>query len=785
MPHGVPDTLTALLVPMTDLRPYPANARTHDDTLLQESLRTNGQYRPVVVRREDGTILAGNGTYAAALALGWDQLAATYVSCTDEQARRIVLVDNRANDVAGYDDGLLLQLLEDLDADPGGLPGSGFADADLAELSARLHALDGGDAGDTPNLADRFLIPPFSVLDARAGWWRERKRAWLRLGIQSELGRDAELLQTGDAAALQQGTYQHKGAKGALPARETGGVIEQKLNPKSRSLAQGLEARRDHTGELVYVPMTGTSSVSVFDPVLCEVAYRWWCPPAGRVLDPYAGGSVRGIVASKLGLTYTGVDLRAEQVEANRAQGSHLLVHGQDPTPTWHAGDAGVVLPELLERGEQYDMVLTCPPYFGLERYSDDPLDLSTMDTTAFATAYGQHLQHVYDLLAPDSFAVIVVGSVRDSHGRMRDLRTFTVQLAQAAGFVLHNDAMLLTPVGSLPVRSARQFMATRVLGRTHQDVLVLLKGDRRRAAERCGAVDVADALAQVQADEDDPDPASATPTSHGYQPPTGYTPQLLVPQQADTTPVEAHGEVLVKRDDLYEAHGQRGGKVRACLALLTQPGVAGAVTAGSRHSPQVEIVAGLAQALDLPCAVHVPAGDDTPALQHAAATGAQVHRHRPGHNSVIVRRAKDDAAERGWLEVPFGMECQEAVDATASQVQSLLQLPTLPSRIVIPVGSGMSLAGVIQGLDQLQLPVPILGVVVGADPTRRLQRWAPRWAERATLVRSAWTYEQRPTVTSLGTLQLDPVYEAKTLPHLQPGDLLWCVGLRQHPASP
>ena len=38
-------------------------------------------------------------------------------------------------------------------------------------------------------LAERFIVPPFSVLDARQGYWQERKRAWLALGIQSELGR--------------------------------------------------------------------------------------------------------------------------------------------------------------------------------------------------------------------------------------------------------------------------------------------------------------------------------------------------------------------------------------------------------------------------------------------------------------------------------------------------------------------------------------------------------------------------------------------------------------------
>jgi hypothetical protein len=63
--------------------------------------------------------------------------------------------------------------------------------------------------------------------------------------------------------------------------------------------------------------ITGTS---IFDPVLCELAYRWFCPPGGLVLDPYAGGSVRGIVAAKCGRRYIGIDLSERQVSANRAQ---------------------------------------------------------------------------------------------------------------------------------------------------------------------------------------------------------------------------------------------------------------------------------------------------------------------------------------------------------------------------------------------------------------------------------------------------------------------------------
>jgi len=326
---------------------------------------------------------------------------------------------------------------------------------------------------------------------------------------------------------------------------------------------------------------------------MCELAYRWFSPPNGTVIDPFAGGSVRGLVAGILGRTYLGNDLSARQVAANRDQ--------------------------------------------------------------------------------------------------------------------------------------AADFTARGLLG---------------------------------------PGPAAPKPV------PT-YGPD-------DPTPIEPHGGHLVKRDDLYAIDGGCGGKVRSCLALASRPGVLGLVTAGSRQSPQVNIVAGVARLLGIPCRVHVPAaqGPLTPELAAAQAAGAEIIEHRPGHNTVIVARARDDAAAHpGWTEIPFGMECTTAVESTAEQAAGL---PHDTPRIVVPVGSGMSLAGILTGTARAGAGhIPILGVVVGADPTKRLDRYAPAWRDRVTLVHSELDYHQHAPTTRLGELELDPVYEAKCLPHLRPGDLLWVVGRR------
>jgi hypothetical protein len=131
----IPDTLRHLVVPIADLRPYPQNPRAGDTDAIVESLRINSQYRPIVVRTSDNTILAGNHTYAAAMELGWSEIAATYIDVDDEEAARIVLVDNRSNDLARYDDGLLAALLADMPS----LEGTGYDQQALDELLERVN----------------------------------------------------------------------------------------------------------------------------------------------------------------------------------------------------------------------------------------------------------------------------------------------------------------------------------------------------------------------------------------------------------------------------------------------------------------------------------------------------------------------------------------------------------------------------------------------------------------------------------------------------------------------
>lgn len=341
----------------------------------------------------------------------------------------------------------------------------------------------------------------------------------------------------------------------------------------------------DADDDLLY----GDGSTSIFDPVLCEIFYRWFTPPAGLVLDPFAGGSVRGIVAAKLGRKYVGIDVRGPQIEADIAQGKLILTDG-------------------------------------------------------------------------------------------------------------------LAIVPDVPADNMPEF----------------------------------------------------TPVNHS----------------------KSHG-IWLKREDLYSFAGVRGAKVRTCMHFIERAkkqGV-GVVTAGSRMSPQVNFVAQIAYRMGVRCRVHVPSGPLTPELLAARAAGAKIIQHEYGYNSVIIKGARDDANERGWVEIPYGMESQEAIDFTKPQVANI---PEGVQRIVNACGSGMTLAGILWGLLESGREIPVTAICVGHVPEERLDRWAPEnWRDMVEIIDDPSDYHVPATRTDLGGVLLDAYYEAKCIPYLREGDCLWVSAIR------
>lgn len=238
---------------------------------------------------------------------------------------------------------------------------------------------------------------------------------------------------------------------------------------------------------------TGTS---IFDPVLTETIISWFTTQGDKVIDPFAGGSVRGIVTNWLNREYTGTDLRQEQIEANIEQGKVLL---PDAMPKWICGDS-MNIQKLA--GDEYDFMLTCPPYGNLEIYSDDPADISNMSDDDFDKTYCEILKRTVEMLKEDRFAAVVVGNYRDKKGYLRDLVGLTVKAMENAGARYYNDFVIVTPIGSLPIRAGKAFQSSRKMGRTHQYCLVFVKGDPKKAAERLGEVEIADMQQYVEDEE-------------------------------------------------------------------------------------------------------------------------------------------------------------------------------------------------------------------------------------------------------------------------------------------
>ena len=519
-------------LPIDDLTPYHENPRRGDVTAIADSLRAHGQFRPLVVNRGTDTgrpweVLAGNHTLMAALSLDgsgheFRTLDCYVVDVSADEARRIVLADNRTSDLGAYDDAALLDMLQGMDD----LTGTGYDDDALADLldgmadederveyAAGALADDDDDADSGPvgaaggtadddaapvmeaeaarrTLAERFLVPPFTVIDTRAGRWRTRKRAWLAQGIRSTVGRGENLTFQGGLGKYANWLKVAGKARAAEPGI-TDAEVEERYADELLLLASG----------------TGTSE---FDPVLAELLYTWFSGPGHRVLDPWAGGSVRGIVAAALGRDYVGCELREEQVEANRhqweatrrtidaptidpdADDAEETAPAAEGSAEWITGDSRATMRQM-DTADPFDFVIGCPPYYDLEPYSDDPDDLSNMSTAEFDAAMIDTLRAADALLADDSFAAFVVGPARDKRGHLRDMKMLMIRAAEEIGWHYVNDAVLVNNVTTAAARAGRAFVPTRTLARVHQDVVIFVKGDRRAATSRCGPVEIAD----------------------------------------------------------------------------------------------------------------------------------------------------------------------------------------------------------------------------------------------------------------------------------------------------
>ena len=308
-------------------------------------------------------------------------------------------------------------------------------DTDLLEdwgLDLNLDAPDEEKYNDQERveLQDSFIAPPFSILDTKQKYWQDRKQQWKDLGIKSELGRDA-------------GAFSTQGG------------------------------------------LTKNTDVSIFDPVLTEICYKWFNVDKGSIYDCFAGGSVRGIVAEKLGFNYTGIDLRDEQIEANKNNANEIGVE-----PTWYCDDSLNV--DKYVEDESVDMVFSCPPYADLEVYSDKENDLSNMDYADFKGVYSEIINKACKKLKQDRFAVFVIGEVRNKKGSYYGFVNDTIKAFEDGGLNYYNEIVLANMIGTAALRARNTFRNRKVV-KIHQNVLVFYKGNLKNIKDNFNDIEIAD----------------------------------------------------------------------------------------------------------------------------------------------------------------------------------------------------------------------------------------------------------------------------------------------------
>ena len=300
-----------------------------------------------------------------------------------------------------------------------------------------------------------FIIPPFSVFDTKQGYWQDRKRLWKNIGIKSELGR-------GDNLTFGLNCFDYE---------------DEKLRIEMNKLGKCLPKTFD---EEKYGKKMESNQTSIFDPVLCEIMYKWFNVKKGLIYDCFAGGSVRGIVAEMLGYKYTGIDLSNKQIEANKINAQEIGIH-----PTWYCDDSKNV--DKYLKDNSVDMIFSCPPYYDLEIYSDDKNDLSNMEWQEFRQAYYEIITKACNKLKNDRFAIFVVGDMRDKDGYYRNFVDYTKWCFNKNGLKTYNEIILLNALGTSMLRCKAPFNANRKLTKVHQNIVIFYKGDVKNIKNNYG----------------------------------------------------------------------------------------------------------------------------------------------------------------------------------------------------------------------------------------------------------------------------------------------------------
>lgn len=412
-----------------ELIPYINNPRKNDDAVddVAASIKEFGFKVPIVIDK-DNVIVAGHTRYKASKKLGLKEVPCIIADdLTEAQIKAFRLADNKVSEKAEWDFELLELEMEDIDLDMGQF---GFEE----ESENKYEDSESG------SVAKRFIVPPFSVFDSKSGVWQNRKKYLNESYDFSTNGRKDGLLGEGL------------------------GKLYKNIGGKNKTLQSG---------------------TSCFDPVICEVIYKWFNVDGGSILDPFAGGAVRGILAEAFGYKYYGIDVRQEQVDEN-----YEVAKKNNVSPTWYCDDSRNVGKYIED--DSVDLIFSCPPYADLEVYSDDENDISNMKYDDFLKAYKEIIKKSLEKLKNNRFAVFVVGDVRDKKtGFYYDFISDTKKAFIENGANLYNEIIYLEMIGTGALTCTRQFNSSRTVRKVNQNILVFYKGDKKNIKENFKELDL------------------------------------------------------------------------------------------------------------------------------------------------------------------------------------------------------------------------------------------------------------------------------------------------------
>jgi hypothetical protein len=404
---------------ISEIKPNPNNPRNikrEQLDKLKQSIKDFPQMfniRPIIVD-ENNMVLGGNMRLKALEELGYDDVSIIKVDdLTEEQKKEFIIKDNLS--YGDWDWDMLeldwdIELLQDWGLD---MP---IVDDTITDVKL-IHN----------KLTETFVVPPFSILDTRQGYWVERKSYWKDLINDNGESRENLL--------------------------DTGGIVS-----------------------------TLNNGVSILDPVLAEVVGRWFAIPNSNVFDCFAGDTIFGYVSSYLGHNFTGIELREEQAKLNNDRVKSMTAK--------YICDDGQNVDKHIEENSQ-DLLFSCPPYFDLEVYSDLPNDASNQsDYQDFIKILDNAFSKSIKCLKDNRFAVIVVGDVRDKKGFYYGFNDDVKQIFKRNGMSLYNEMVLVESIGTLPQRVG-MYMKNRKIGKCHQNIFVFYKGDTSKIAEIYPKLDI------------------------------------------------------------------------------------------------------------------------------------------------------------------------------------------------------------------------------------------------------------------------------------------------------